>query len=189
MTQNLSLEEHLAHCSPEDTEEDSFAPLSPSDTSRSRICACLVDTIANTPYSVIAGAVVDFISGFAWESVCWSRLNAIPVSLAVNPFYGLWREVVYVSTGTHSGSSLKRRYFSDILAYNSCRTFLHGVVVAAGSLMAEGKVDWQSVANGLILLAALSPVTCLIANEYMDFFRRRYHVNTPLQGVYLKKPH
>lgn len=144
----------------------------------------IVDTAGNVTYSLLAGSILDYLSGLNFAGILTSRSTATGVNAITGGLYGYWREKIFEFTRTNEDSSKKRKTLSDLLAFNTFQVPIYATAVAAGSLVSEGKVDWNKVARGSAYLAAISPFIGPTLGIYTDWFRKRFGIKSAAEGAY-----
>lgn len=146
----------------------------------------LADIVGNVSYSLILGSALDCCSGLDLAGIAASRTSASLINAVTGGPYGLWRENVFKLTGTNEKSGRLRKTLVDLAAFNSFQVPVYATAVAIGSLVSEGKVDWEKVAHGAGYLAAISPFIGPTMGWFMDGCRRVFGVRTAAQGAYNK---
>lgn len=153
--------------------------------SKKKIAA--VDTFGNITYSLIVGAALDCSAGLSCAGIAASRASATLLNAATGGLYGWWREPAYRVTQTTKESGKVRKTLVDLLAFNTFQVPVYAVSVVIGSLISEGKVDWDKVQDGSTYLATISPFIGPTMGWYMDGFRRLFGVKPAAEGAYVKK--
>jgi len=131
----------------------------------------IVDAFSNVSYSLVTGAALDYFSGLNFWGIITSRASASGLNAVTGAPYGLWRNFVFNKTRTSDENSIFRKGFVDFLAFNSFQTPIYASAVALGSLVSEGEVKWDKVADGAINLALVSPLIGPTLGIYYDFLR------------------
>ncbi len=146
------------------------------ETSKGKIA--LADTIGNVSYPLIVASAIDYASGLNLAGIVTARASSIPLNAVTGRPYGWWREQAYKLTGTKESSGKVRKTLTDLLAFNTFQVPLYASLVAFGSLVSEGQVDWNKVKHGATYLAEVSPFIGPTMGLYMDFIRKCFGVNS-----------
>lgn len=147
----------------------------------------LVDIGGNVTYSLIVGSVIDYFAGLNLTGIIASRTSATGINLVTGGPYGWWREKAYQATKTNEESGKVRKTLVDLLAFNTFQVPIYASVVAIGSLISEGKVDWEKVKDGSTYFMMISPLIGPTMGLYMDGFRKLFGVKSAAEGAYSKK--
>ncbi len=145
-----------------------------------------IDTAANITYSLVVGSFLDYWSGLNLAGIATSRASATATNTVTGGPYGWLREKLFRITKTTENSSKIRQTLVDLIAFNSFHTPMYAVMVAIGSLVSEGHVNWKKVQDGAEHLAIISPVIGPTMGWYIDGFRRVFGVRTAVQGAYTR---
>ena len=146
----------------------------------------LADIFGNSSYSLILGGTLDYCSGLDLAGIVASRGSGTLMNLVTAGPYGLWREKVFKLTNTNEKSGRLRKTLVDLAAFNSFQVPVYATAVAVGSLVSEGKVDWEKVTHGATYLATISPFIGPTMGWFMDGCRKVFGVKTAAQGAYDK---
>lgn len=146
----------------------------------------LVDTGGNVTYSLIVGIILDYCAGLNLTGIVASRASATTINSVTGGPYGCWREQTYKATKTTEKSGKLRKTLVDLLAFNTFQVPIYGVAIAIGSLVSEGKVDFDKVRDGATYLAAISPFIAPTMGYYMDAFRKLFGIKSAAEGAYKK---
>lgn len=173
----------------------------------------MVDTIGNITFSLIVGTGLDYYaSGLRGWGIVTSRAYATGVNAATGGLYGMWRNLCFRITNTtekeggiYEGikelyqkyqqkeeiknkenlvKKVARSSLVDLLAFNTFQVPVYATAVAMGSLVSEGKVDWEKVQQGATYLAEISPLIGPAMGLYLDGFRKLFKVKTAAEQVY-----
>jgi len=143
----------------------------------------LVDTLGNVSYSLIAGGILDYASGLRGWGIIASRLSATAINLPTGAPYGKWRNLTFKLTKTTNESSKIRKSLADLLAFNTFQVPIYSSAVAIGSLISEGKIDWQKVEKGAAYIALISPLIAPTLGYYMDGLRKVFRLKSAPEKV------
>lgn len=143
------------------------------------------DTFGNISYSFIMGSITDYLAGLNLQGIIASRTSGIGMNAITGPPYGMWRDFVFSVTKTNSNSSPMKKYFADLLAFNTVQVPLYGCLVAIGSYISEGEVKWDKVMHGAAYLAMISPIIGPTMGWYMDKCRKMFGVKSSQEKVNL----
>jgi len=146
----------------------------------------LVDTGGNVTYSLIVGSVLDYMSGLNLTGIVASRFSATAINTVTGGLYGWWREKAFKVTKTTEESGKVRKTIVDLLAFNTFQVPIYATAIIIGSLISEGRVDWDKVRNGSVYLATISPFIASTMGWYMDGFRQLFGVRSAAEGAYKK---
>ncbi len=138
----------------------------------------VVDTASGITYSWIVGSVLDYYAGLNFSGIVVSRTSATALNFLASAPYGWWKDQIYKWTKTNKESSRFRKYFTDLLAFNTGQTLLYATSLAIGGLVSEGKLNWEKVKNGVEYVAIVSPLIGPLMNIYMDYARRLFKLKT-----------
>ena len=144
-----------------------------------------VDIGGNVTYSLVIGGALDYLSGLNLTGIIASRMSATGMNAITGGPYGWWRERVYRSTKTTKNSCKVRKTFADLLAFNIFQIPIYGVAIVIGSLISEGRVNWEKVRYGTTYLATISPLIGPTMGYYMDIFRKLFGVKSAAEGSYI----
>jgi hypothetical protein len=139
----------------------------------------LVDTIGLVTYSLVAGALTDYASGLRGLGIVASRAYGTAINIPTGAPYGKWRNFLYRKTRTTDKSSKRRKYFTELLAFDTFQVPLYATVIAVGSLASnllkgEFRVDWDKVGRGAAILTAISPLVGPTVGLYMEGIRKLF---------------
>lgn len=143
----------------------------------------IVDTAVNVAAPLAFGAALDYFTGLDITGIAAARGTSIATNAVSGAPYGMWRNHVYTITKTSESSSRKRKCLAEILSFNTFQMPLYGFAIAVGSLVSEGKVDWEKVRDGSLYLAAASPLAGPAMGYCMDYFRNWFGVKSAAQKV------
>jgi hypothetical protein len=146
-----------------------------------------VDTAATVIYSIASGSAFDYASGLDLTGIIASRATGIVFNAVTGGPYGWWREKVYKITGTKEDSGKIRKFLAEMLATNTFQTPTYCIMIAVGSLVSEGYVDFEKIKNGMIYVTAFSPLLCTTIGWFIDKFRRLFGISPAAKGAYKKK--
>jgi hypothetical protein len=138
----------------------------------------LVDTIGNVTYPLVVGSALDYAAGLRGWGIVASRTYATGINLPTGALYGKWRNLIFRLTRTTDKSSKLRKSIVDLLSFNTFQVPLYSSVVAVGSLISEGKVDWEKVGHGAEYLAMISPFVGPTMGWYMDGLRKLFKLKS-----------
>lgn len=138
----------------------------------------VADTLGNVTYPLIVGGLIDYASGLNLLGIVTSRVSGIPLNVVSGRPYGWWREQTYKITNTKESSGKIRKTLTDLLAFNTFQVPLYAGLVALGSLVSEGHVDWNKVGHGASYLAEISPLIGPTMGIYMDSLRKVFGVKS-----------
>jgi hypothetical protein len=182
------------------------------EPSKRKIAA--VDTAGNITYSLIVGSIIDYSTGLDIVGILASRGYATAMNSVTGAFYNWWREQAFEVTktkdtgGLYQGiQDLYRRIIKrekkksiksilydmfrstivELLAFNTLQVPIYATAVAIGSLVSEGRIDWEKVQDGATYLAEISPLIAPTMGLYMDGFRRMFGVKSAAEGAYKSK--
>src|SRR3989338_7889548 len=116
------------------------------------------DTIANMSYSLIAGTLLDLLSGLTLAGTITNRINGQIASALTGRPYGWWREKWYSFCHTTKESTNTRIYFTDLAASNTFNTPLYTGIVAIATYISEGEINTRSVLRALVCATVTSPL-------------------------------
>src|SRR3989338_3052182 len=134
----------------------------------------LVDIGGNITYSLMVGTALDYAAGLNFTGILASRASATAMNTVTGGPYGWWREQAYRVTNTTKESGKVRKTLVDLLAFNTFQVPVYATALAVGSLVSEGKVDWEKVQDGATYLATISPFIGPTMGWYLDGFRRLF---------------
>jgi len=122
----------------------------------------LVDTLGLVTYSLITGATLDYASGLRGLGIVASRAYGTAINTPTGALYGKWRNFLYRKTKTTDESPNRKKYLTELLAFNTFQVPVYATAVGVGSLVSnllagEFKIDFDKVANGAGILLAISP--------------------------------
>lgn len=104
--------------------------------------------------------------GITFSTVSLAQLTGSP--------YQAYPEIVdYITQNSKIQNS-----FTDLLAFNTFQVPLYASVVAVGSLISEGKVDWDKVKHGTEYLAMISPFIGPTLGWYIDGLRKVFRLRS-----------
>ncbi|MEK6927329.1 MAG: L-alanine exporter AlaE [Nanoarchaeota archaeon] len=138
----------------------------------------LVDTLGNITYPLIVGGIIDYASGLRGFGILASRSYATLINVPAGAPYGKWRNLIFKVTKTTDESSRIRQSLTDLLAFNSFQVPLYSTVIAVGSLISEGSINWEKVKHGAEYLAITSPVIAPTMGLYMDWLRKTFKLKS-----------
>ncbi len=138
----------------------------------------IIDTVGNVTYPLIVGTLLDYASGLRGLGIVASRTYATGINIPTGAPYGKWRNVMFKLTRTNKESSKIRKSFVDLVAFNTFQVPLYSSVIAVGSLVSEGKIDWDKVKNGAEYLAMISPFIGPTMGWYMDGLRKVFKLKS-----------
>ena len=142
-----------------------------------------VDTLGNVTYPLVVGGIIDYASGLRGWGIVASRTYATGINFPTGAPYGKWRNLMFKLTKTNKESSKTRKYFTDLLAFNTFHVPLYSTVIAVGSLVSnlikgEVNVDLNKVEKGAAFLSALSPFIGPTMGMYMDGLRKVFKLKS-----------
>jgi hypothetical protein len=146
----------------------------------------LVDTAGNITYSLITGTLLDLSAGLDFYGIITSRATGTAINSVTGGAYGWWREQAYRITNTNNANGKIRKTIVDLLAFNTFQVPVYATSVAIGSLVSEGKVDWEKVKDGTAYLVTISPFIAPTMGWYMDWFRKLFGVKSAAETAYKK---
>ena len=79
-----------------------------------------------------------------------------------------------------------RKTIVDLGAFNTFQVPLYGSAIAIGTLISEGRIDWEKVMKGSKNLAMISPLIGPTMGWYMDMFRGFFNIKSAAEGAYKK---
>lgn len=138
----------------------------------------LVDTLGNVTYPLIVGSILDYSTGLRGWGIVASRTYATAINAPTGAPYGKWRNFMFKLTKTTGKSNKVRQSLADLVAFNTFQVPLYSSVVAVGSLISEGKVDWDKVKHGAEYLTIISPVIAPTIGMYMDGLRKIFKLKS-----------
>ncbi len=169
---------------PEETGLESKLDTSHSPSTR-KIAS--VDIAGNITYSLLVGTMLDYSAGLSPAGIAVSRASATVINAAIGGPYGWWREQTFKAAKTNEDSTKLRKTLVDLLAFNTFQVPMYAGVLAIGSLISEGEVNWDRITHGCAYLSAASPLIAPTLGMYMDWFRKLCGVNSAARGAYQKK--
>ncbi len=138
----------------------------------------IVDTMGSVTYPLIVGTALDYASGLRGWGLVASRAYATGINIPTGGLYGKWRNTVFRTTRTIENSGKLKKSIADLVAFNSFQIPLYSSVIAVGSLVSEGEVDWNKVARGAEYLAIFSPLVGPTLGWYMDGLRKAFKLKS-----------
>jgi hypothetical protein len=138
----------------------------------------LADITGNVSYSLITGIILDIVSGLKPMGILTSRAYATAANFVLAAPYGKWRNIVFKATKTTDGSSKKRRYFADLLSFNTFQTLQYASAVTISTLITEGHVNLEKVVRGTAFLMTISPIIGPSMGWYMDKIRKLFKIKS-----------
>lgn len=90
-------------------------------------------------------------------------------------------------TGTCQEGGAVRRNLVDLCAFNTFQVPLYLGIVAFGSYISEGKMDFEKACAGGEYLVMISPIIGPTLGWYTDWCRTIFGIKTAAQGVYDNK--
>ncbi len=154
---------------------------------QSRGRTAVADTVGNVTYPLIVASAIDYASGLNLTGIVAARASGIPLNVATGRPYGWWREQVCRLTNTTEKSGRVRKTLADLLAFNTFQVPLYAGLVAFGSYVSEGKIDWEKAKNGATYLAGISPLIGPTMGLYMDLMRRFFGVSSAAKAAEVSK--
>ena len=143
-----------------------------------------VDIGGNITYGLVVGALLDYSAGLNVAGILASRTYATAMNSVVGGPYGWWRERTFKATRTNENSGKIRRTLVDLLAFNTFQVPMYATAIAIGSLISEGRIDWEKVRDGATNLAMISPLIGPTMGWYLDGFRRLFGIKSAAEGAY-----
>lgn len=133
-----------------------------------RLNVGVVDTIGNVTYSVVVGGITDYCAGLNLAGILTSRVTGTVVNSLTGGLYGWWREKAFAMTGTCQEGGAVRRNLVDLCAFNTFQVPLYMGIVAFGSYISEGKMDFEKACAGGEYLVMISPIIGPTLGWYTD---------------------
>jgi len=143
----------------------------------------IVDTLGGVSYSLISGSLLDYCTGLNFYGVLASRASATAMNSVTSAPYGKWRNLIYKILKTNKESSKIKKFLTDLLAFNTFQVPIYAAGIAMGSLVSEGKVDWDKVKHGSEYLTTISPLIAPTMGIYMDYLRRIFKIKAAAEKV------
>jgi len=140
----------------------------------------LIDTLGMITYSILWGGTIDYLSGLNISGIIASRTTGTLSNLPTAAPYGKYRNYLYKKTKTTDKSSTKRKYLTELLAFNTFQVPLYTIVLTLASLTEnylsdrQFKVDLDKVGIGTAILAGVSPAVGPVMGLWMEGFRKMF---------------
>ena len=138
----------------------------------------IVDTIGGVTYSLIVGSMLDYSSDLDIKGIIASRTSATGMTFLTSAPYGMWRNFVFKTAKTNDSSGNLRKTLTDLLAFNTFQAPIYATAVAIGSLVSEGRIDWEKVRVGSLHIAVISPLIAPTFGWYMDRIRKAFSIKS-----------
>lgn len=143
----------------------------------------IVDTLGNVSYSLAVGTMLDWSAGLHVAGIIASRTSATAINAVTGGLYGKWRDAVFQCTRTNEESTQGRKYFTDLLAFNTFQTYVYAVGIAIGSIIDNGEINGWEIHEGMENLVMISPLIAPTLGSYMNWLRRRTNLYSAAEKV------
>lgn len=136
----------------------------------------VADIVGTVSYNLITGGIIDYSAGLSASTILTSRLSRIPLYSVIGASYSWWREKAYQITKTTEESGKLKKIATDFISLNTFQVPIYVGLVAIGSYLTEGCVDWGKVKKGTTYLVETSPFISPTFGLYLDLVRKCFGV-------------
>lgn len=153
----------------------------------------VADITSGISSSLILGTSIDLLSGInTLKDWAYSRLFNSGAAAISSKKYGDIREYFFDKMNITEKSSFMKKYFVELLAFNTFPSLLYGPTVAvsklASTFISEGYIDSNDLADAFttmkdsyIGIVEASPIYSLLLPRWNDWVRKLFNVYTPVE--------
>ena len=143
----------------------------------------IADTFGGVSGSLILGTALDYASGLNFTGIIAARTSATTMNIFTSAPYGMWRNLIFRKFNTTENSRKIRKALTDLFAFNTFQTPMYAVIVAIGSWISEGRIDWDKVTKGTLYITLASPFISPAFGWYMDKVRKIFRIKSAAEQV------